>query len=251
MVDKIISFFLAILSSVIPASSSKIEQLISPTPIPEVTEITTPDVIEVSFENQNYLIYYSQINGKKISLIPNFKSKKVTSSIYSENKCKIAINGGFYTTDEKPLGLYISNGKSYQENIVNNNLLTGYFYLDSNNQPKISNEYNSESKNIFQSGPYYLNSNKIKMIEDKESRRSVIVEDEHANIYAVSVLLKDNQYGGPLLSDLGSIIFSVTYPFKAVKALNLDGGSASSYLDAYNFHVSELTPVGSVICVTL
>ncbi len=218
---------------------------------PPVTIALPPqaqNIVEKNFENKDYLIYYTKISGNKIELIPNFTQKRSSLDIIKEAKCTSAINGGFYSKEGEPLGLFIANGKVYQEEAEDKTLLTGFFYLDETGQAVISSQAPEKSNSVFQTGPLMINPNKLSTIDDKPSRRSVLIENETGEIYALAVTDKEDQYSGPTLSDLPAILFSINDPFQVNKALNLDGGSASVYLEESGFTLSELQTIGSLIC---
>lgn len=208
------------------------------------------NVIEKNFENKDYLIYYTKISGKEIELIPNFSQKRTSSEIIKEARCKAAINGGFYSKEGEPLGLFIANGKVYAEaETENKTLLAGFFSLDDSGQAIISSIAPEKSNFAFQAGPLIINSNKLSTVDDKPSRRSVLAESLNGEIYTLEITDKEDQYSGPTLSDLPAILFSIIEPFQVNKALNLDGGSASVYLEESGFALSELQTIGSMICV--
>lgn len=218
------------------------------TPIPIITVINPTNTTTVDFENNKYQIFYSKISGKTIELIPNFSQKKLAQDIVAQNSCKVAINGGYYTEEGRPLGLFISGGNSYSDDVSNSPLLTGYFYLDQSGNPIIDSTYNRQSSLIMQTGPFIINDKKLTTQIDEETRRSLLVQDIQGDLYAVAITKNDSFYSGPTLSNLPPILFSIETPFKVVKGLNLDGGSASVYFGEDGFKLTELSNIGSLLC---
>lgn len=220
---------------------------LSPTVKP-IPSLKPTNFFEVEFNQQKYIVYFFPLIDRKIEIIPNFSQKRLAKAMVKEAGCLYAINGGFYTKEEEPLGLFVVNGKVYSTNMSKSSFLNGYFYLDEQNRPQISSNQPQTSKNVIQAGPFIDNSFYLKISADEEARRTVIVETEENGLYAFSIIKKDTPYFGPLLADLPPLLFSINSPLKVKKALNLDGGSASVYFES-DFHLSELSPVGSLICV--
>lgn len=218
------------------------------TPVPTTKIINPQNTITVNFENNKYQIFYSKLSGKQITLISNFTQKKLSQDIVADNKCKTAINGGYYTQDNKPLGLFKTNGIEYSSIVSDSSLLTGYFYIDTTGKPVIDSDYSHQSLTVLQTGPLLIYNTKLATAIDEQARRSALIQDLNGDIWAVSITEEGNLYNGPTLSDLPPILFSIEKPFKVVKALNLDGGSASAYFGEDGFKLSELSTVGSIFC---
>lgn len=219
-------------------------------PTPTITPIVPINVLEIDYQGTTYLIYYSILSGKKIKLIPNFDQKLSAKSLVKENNCLAAINGGFYTPEGEPLGLFITDNKIYnEEETINKTLLTGFFYLDEQGNPKIGNTYFSGSLLVLQAGPLIINNYPLSTIIDEQARRSVIVEDTQGNYYILAIIVKDDLYLGPSLEDLPPLLFSIEKPFQVSTALNLDGGSSAVYFGEDKIVLSELSSVGSILCL--
>lgn len=217
-----------------------IDILASPTPLPKNSVVFKSGGLD-------YVIFHSKISDKSLKIIPNFKEKKSSKTIIEENNCQTAINAGFYTEDSKPLGLFINSGEKLGSEVNDNSLLTGFFYIN-NNKPDIEFNYPSQSEIIIQSGPLLINNNPLKTKVDEQARRTVIAKDVSQNLYALSVVLKEEIFSGPTLSNLPQILFNAPLPFKIDMALNMDGGSASVYFVKNEANLSEFTTVGSIIC---
>lgn len=251
---KIIFIILAIALAGFIAYSKNNNTTITPSPTPGATGFfPTPsnakNRLEIIHNNQTYNIFYSPISKQIIELIPNFTQKASSEDLISEHKCKAAINGGFYTTDNSPLGLFIANGKKYSSEVINDrNLLTGFFWLDSDNNLMISIESPQNSDLVIQTGPIFYKNFPFNAPVDEYARRSLVAHDSENNYYLLIVTLKDDIYSGPQLTDLGEIIFSNDNPLILAEAINMDGGSASTFFDS-GFHIQELSSIGSLLCI--
>ncbi len=254
--NKIITFIfiIIIVFAIIAYSKTFNEQALENTPTPTITGFfPTPadakNVIEVSYNNEEYYVFYSPINNRSIELIPNFTQKIASSDLINNHKCSAAINGGFYTTENTPLGLFIANGKQYTPEIINDrNLLTGFFSVDNNGSPAIGSVKPDTNQLVIQTGPLLLRDIPFNARIDENARRSLIVKDSTDTFYLVMITLKNDIYSGPFLSHLPGILFSISDPFSIEVAINLDGGSASTFYDD-DFHIPELSNIGSLICI--
>ena len=206
--------------------------------------------ISVSYRGNEYVLYYSNISNKNIAIISNFSDQKSALAISKENNCAVASNGGFYTENDKPLGLFKVDGKVVSPEKTVTSLINGYLYIDAEYNPHISRSYPDNAPSIIQSGPFYSSNSVISTVNDKPARRVVIAETATGAYYLLAITAKGLTTSGPLLSDIGAILFSITDPFKIASAVNLDGGAASYYRGSDGYELNELTHVGSVICVT-
>ena len=214
-----------------------------------VLPINTQEAINISYENREYFVYLDGLSGKTIRLIPNFLEEKSTKKIVEENDCLLAINGGFYTKKGKPLGLFMVDGKKYENISSDKTLLTGFFYLDAKGEPNIANTFPNTALTAFQSGPLFFQDKAASTKDDEPARRAVLIEARDKKIYAAIVVFKENRFSGPYLSDLPAIVFKIKEPFTVSRILNLDGGSASFFYTKDGVYFQEQTNVGSIICV--
>ncbi|MBI4137430.1 phosphodiester glycosidase family protein [Candidatus Roizmanbacteria bacterium] len=206
--------------------------------------------IEIPYKQSTYILYYSFLSNRGLQIIPNFSDKLSAQTQSEKNNCRIASNGGFYTTSDTPLGLLKINYTLISGEITESHLINGFFYLDESGDPHIDRHYPVTAPTVMQSGPYFSSGSAISTVNDKPARRTVLLETTSGEYIVAAVTAKEATTSGPLLSDLPVILFSITTPFQVEKALNLDGGSASFYRDADGFTLSEFTHVGSLICAT-
>lgn len=220
-------------------------------PIAPLSPTTAPapeNSVLVDFNSQSYRIYYTKLSGKKISLIPNFDTQQDALTVAQENNCASATSGGFYTENNKPLGFFKVDGTVISAAVSDTKLLTGYFYLDEQGDPKITYQIPANYSTAFQTGPYIIYDKPFSTVNDKQARRIVIVETDQQDYYSTAIILEGDELYGPTLRDLPPILFSIETPFTVSRALNLDGGKASFYFNGETT-LSELTPVGSVMCI--
>jgi hypothetical protein len=223
--------------------------------IPEQTGAnTTPspspkNSIEIRFDERDYILAYESLNGKTISLIPNFTEKRSASAIAEENSCTVASSGGFYTKEDRPLGFFKANNEVVAQKVNNSTLLTGYFYVDGRGEAYIDSEAEGTHPIILQSGPLFTSDRPYPTRTDEYARRNMVIEDINGHEYIATIFSAENSYDGPQLMDMPDILFSISSPFRVQRALNLDGGSASFFKSSNGFEVSEIVAVGSVICL--
>lgn len=213
---------------------------------------------EITFAQQQLVIYLVEIEKfSKVSLIPNFTRKENGLTSVEKNSCKKAVNGGFYTPDGKPLGLFLTEEREWGK-AISSNLATGFFFQEKNGQrfiSKIKPENFSGLDFILQTGPLItVGDYQLKLVSDEKTRRMLLALDKSGRLYIISVSGKDNSFDGPFLSDLPQIfnLEEIQRRLVLTTLLNLDGGAASYFYvsDAQNkFSLSEITPVGSFLCV--
>lgn len=220
--------------------------------------ISNLKIINTQLNNENYVIYSLPIlQDKKISLIANFTKKEFGQNIAEAQNCIAAINGGFYTKTDTPLGLFSVNGVTISKE-VQSNLVNGFFWENEKGVrfiEKTSPTNTSQFHFIFQSGPFITVGNyQLKTVNDEMDRRSLIGKDGDNNFYIISITQKENSLRGPPLSDI-PLIFSqetVQKELPLTQLLNLDGGSASFFYatdSKSKFVLSELTSIGSLLCI--
>jgi len=134
----------------------------------------------------------------------------------------IAINGGFFDTEYKPLGLRI--GQSHQYSKLKSISWWGIFYI-AHNKPHLSNfsYYKAHRHNIdfaIQSGPRLLIDGKSPKLKPGIAERTAlgITKDNH-------VILLVTERSAMTTVTLAALMKSA--PLFCEQALNLDGGSSS------------------------
>lgn len=166
--------------------------------------------------------------------------------------CRNAINGNFYTTDYKSIGLVQINGTLVSSRIESA-FFDGFLSIDTNAQGEIGLEPDYAMANILQSGPLLIKNGELPSLiiqQDKQSRRSVALTTDTQDLYFLSVFNNDSRFSGPYLEDLPEIIARIAEQENVdiVWALNLDGGSASA-IKSSNILLPEFRTVKTIICI--
>lgn len=181
-----------------------------------------------------------------------------------QNNCRYGINGGFYTTDDKPLGLFRSHGETLSKQIESS-LLTGVFYQTADNslfidtttfaRGPLANGARTDSLSFaLQSGPYFTTESGLKIKDDEYARRMLVAQDAQGDFSFIAITEQENTHSGPLLADLPNIIKELNsinlnaIPYTLNAILNLDGGSASAFYSQNGTKLMEITPIGSLLC---
>ncbi len=245
------STILAFILAIFGVSNSPNVNIPSSAPSPIVT-----NKFEIEFNQNKYFIYLQKITDpKNLSLISNFSEKTSSSEIMKIHNCSYGINGGFYTPDNKALGLFIIEDMLYGYKSTST-LVNGYIFKGRSGKLYISSspdEENDPAVFIMQSGPYFTPSTKLKIIDDQPARRMLVGKTDNDDFYFLTITTFDNTLSGPLLGDLPQIISVLNSQLNARRytlnaLLNLDGGSASAFYSDTGTQLSELTPIGSFLC---
>ncbi|HLB60439.1 MAG TPA: phosphodiester glycosidase family protein [Patescibacteria group bacterium] len=203
----------------------------------------------ITFEDNDYNLYIADITDRDVSLIPNFTEKQSASTLAQANNCRGATSGGFYTPENKPLGLFIADGKTYANEVSETRLLSGFFSVTDSGVLLLSDEAIAGVRHSVQSGPLLQRNQAFSTVRDEPARRIVVAQNDSGATFLIAVTETDNIHSGPFLRDLPDIIFSLNEPTQFTNVLNLDGGAASYYQDSTKVRLSELTTVGSIICI--
>jgi exopolysaccharide biosynthesis protein len=212
-----------------------------------------PNIADIQYSSQGIQYGISRIIIKDplhVSLLVN-KDKMTTREFKQLYDCVAITSGGFYNMDYSPLGLVISNGtivQPFQKNL----LLNGVFSVK-DGVPSITNEPIDGATLALQSGPrLYRNGAPLSLsiINDEPARRIVAITTPDNEILLLAFYQLDNLFLGPLLGDLPHHVslFQSSTKTSIIDALNLDGGSASSFDNAQT-SLDELTTVGSFFCL--
>jgi uncharacterized protein YigE (DUF2233 family) len=239
-------------------STREVLSLKAPTPTVTPTIIPLAKVINITYQSIPYTILAFPIEATaSVSLIPNFTQKEFPENVASQSNCMVAINGGFYTGANKPLGLFYQD-ETLTNQYAKSGVANGFFVQTKLGQRFITHLTPTELTGLdfaMQTGPFIkVNPKGLGIINDSRSRRSLLGVDEENKVYLISIRNSNSSFGGPYLSDI-PIIFNqqeLQQELPLVQILNLDGGSASFFYssDGENeYTLPALSPVGSVICV--
>ncbi|MCR4329278.1 MAG: phosphodiester glycosidase family protein [Candidatus Roizmanbacteria bacterium] len=211
-----------------------------------VTEPVLPTVIHGAIQ-YSYILFH----GSENAVVIQNTEQEDFAAITERLACQYAINGNFYTTDYKPIGLVQINGTLVSSQIESV-FFDGYLSIDTKAHGEIGLEPDYEMANVLQSGPLLIKNGEISSLtvqEDKQSRRSIALTTDTKDLYFVSVFKNDSRFSGPYLEDLPEIIAQIAEKehINVVWALNLDGGSASA-IKTPNRLLPEFKIVETVIC---
>ena len=185
----------------------------------------------VTWNDVTYRFEYFEIYDiSQLSLIANFTQKKSSELLIRENNCQNAINGGFYDTNNKPLGLFINS--TLNTSSITSALVNGYIAIA--NRPTIDFDLPENPTIALQTGPMLMmDGKKLKLIiaNDEYARRMIAGITSKGTLVFMTIFVPETEVQGPQLADLPDIIekISTRLPNKIVNAINLDGGNASIF----------------------
>ncbi len=224
----------------------------SSTPVPNDT-ISTQKLSTVTVHEETYVYaFFETTSTARISLVPNFSEKMGSSTMIGDLGCQQAINGGFYDTSDRPLGLFITNNQTLR-NQVANTLINGFIWATRNGAAGITRELPAGPFAFaLQTGPLLMLNGSalpLKLKSDEHARRMVAAKTPKGFAF-IALYSEDSAFGGPFLVDLPEVIqaIDVREHFDMIDAINLDGGSASAFANGETT-LSELKPIGSLFCV--
>jgi hypothetical protein len=190
---------------------------------------------------------------KNISLLSNFTDKLLSSELAKNNGCVQYINGNFYDTSDRPLGLW-KNGSTILRNALSNRTFNGFFSVNLDNSTSIGFDEPENAGLALQSGPMLIAEAltlPLKIQNDEGARRMIVAKGRSQMLIFISVYHPDSTYQGPTLTDLPDIVEAIgdKEAWSITDAINLDGGSASAFSNGTTT-LQELSPIGSMICIT-
>ena len=179
-------------------------------------------------------------------MIPNWQKPEAFKKIIFDNKCKYAINGGFYDTNNKPIGLVISNNQTLNPG-HKNYLFNGYL-----SNLGIESVPPNMATWAIQTGPLLWQNEKplkVNTTNDKLARRSVAIATTDNQLHFAILYNSQASVLGPHLNDLPKIIMKLGQleQLEIKKAINLDGGQASAFYDG-RLMLEESDPVSTILC---
>lgn len=197
--------------------------------------------------------YFIVDQNNTIKLIPNLVKQASSISAAQEHKCTFLSSAGFYSTDSKPIGLFVADSTQinpYQPNA----LLNGFFSVSRFGVASIKSIPPQDIPHIaIQSGPLLIVDGQPKRLtirDDEPARRVVIAETSNHSVIFLVLYSLENTFKGPKLADVPIHLKEIEkiVHISIIHALNLDGGSASAFI-IHDTSLTEFTPVGSFFCV--
>lgn len=218
----------------------------SPAPSPHAN-----NPVLIDYNGKKYSMYRQIITAPgMLRLIPNFEEQKTARQIMQENKCLYGANGGFYTPDHRPVGLFLADGQNFGALSPNNALLNGIIYQNRGGLLEIRNLSEPIEINaidfMLQTGPRIVAKGRLTIRNDEPARRVLLAHIDSGSWYFIALTDADNTNSGPLLGDLPMILSQELAGFD--EAINLDGGSASAFFADDGTVLGEITPIGSFLC---
>ena len=213
----------------------------SPSPLPTPTLSTstiTWNDISYGFE------YFEVMDISKLTLIANFTQKKSSELLLKENDCQYAINGGYYDTNSKPLGLFVN--PLLKTPTINIALVNGYVFLTT--KPMVTFDLPENPSLAVQTGPMLMvDRKKLKLAikNDEYARRMIAGISSKDTMIFMTIFIPEAKVQGPKLADLPDILERSNLDM--VSAINLDGGNASMFKNK-NVFIQEISSVGSLFC---
>ena len=121
---------------------------VAPTPMP--TKNVTQEVGEFEYA------FFDTGKYDESNLIYNYEAKTAGRDLVANSECKAAINGGFYDTANRPLGLVIVDGKQFFQNRPNK-VFDGYVYKDRTGRMGIAERpIYANMEDVVQTGPMLM-----------------------------------------------------------------------------------------------
>lgn len=212
------------------------------------------DNFEIESEGQKILVHWFEANPDSTFLIPNFEEKLPASEAKDKYQCDSLVSGGFYSKEDNPIGLF-QNDDGSLGGWQKNDLLNGIFSINHLGVPRITRVVPKDILRIgLQSGPILKENGSyidLQMRNDSPERRVVVFTTGENRSYFAIFYDPESNFLGPTLEGLPSVLkeFEAQTGIKIADALNLDGGSASSFYHD-DFELGEISYSGSFFCVT-
>ena len=222
---------------------------------PEVLGVPSPNPgIDLEWRGSDIRAYYFQAKeSSKIRLLPNFTEKKTSREIFEEEGCSALVNGGFYTPESTPTGLFISESVQVKE-FVASQLSNAVFSVNDFETPRITRQPPDDPLRLaVQAGPLLVENaliQDLKLVRDEEARRVVVgVTGSNETVFVV-FYNQASTFTGPRLDDLPELLdsFQQKVGISLADAMNLDGGAASSFI-TQDVSLLEVSPIGSYFCI--
>lgn len=213
------------------------------------------DTLLVDLRGGEYSVSWFKVNDvSKLTLFPNFEERMSAREAKKSHNCKSLVNGGFYSKEHKPIGLFVSEGKTLSMQ-TDNYLFNGVFGVGKDGSVEITDgRVREQMRFAVQAGPILIKDGIVREIKDisgSGERRTVVALTQTDEVYFFEVYKPESAYLGPTLSDMPEIVRLIGEKsgIKITNALNLDGGSASAFLTD-SVSLGELSPIGSYFCLS-
>lgn len=210
--------------------------------------------VDLEWKGSDIRAYYFQVKeASKIRLLPNFAEKKTSREIFEEEGCSALVNGGFYTPESIPTGLFISEAVQVKK-FVASQLLNAVYSVNDFETPRITRQPPKDPLRLaVQAGPFLVENGLIQdlnLVHDEEARRVVVGVTGSNETVFVGFYNQASSFTGPRLDDLPELLVSFQQKtgISLADAMNLDGGAASSFI-TQDVSLLEVSPIGSYFCI--
>jgi len=224
-------------------------------PSPEVLGIPIPKGgIEIKINDRSYQAQFVVVeNAQAISLLPNFEEKQTSQVLLEKAQCSVLVNGGYYTSEGSPTGLFITETKQLKR-YIETSLSNAVYSINDFETPRITRLTPQDPLRVaLQNGPLLIENDevlKLSLKRDEEARRVIVgVTGENETVFII-IYDANSVFMGPRLQELPEVLelFEKNSQIDLADAMNLDGGSASSFI-SQEISLRELSPIGSYFCI--
>ncbi len=209
--------------------------------------------LEFKVDDRNILVSFVKVEKiDNLKLIANFSEKLTHTEAKEKYNCQTLVNGGFYTTDYKPTGMFISQYQQMQ-GFKKSALANGVLSVNDFATPRITPSVPKDRLRIaLQNGPLLIENDaekKLAIKNDTPARRIVAAVTGTNELYFISLSETDSSFMGPKLIDTPTLLtrFEKEINIDIADAINLDGGNASVFISKET-NLSSSTLVGSYFC---
>lgn len=183
---------------------------------------------------------------KRLQLFSNLEQKLGSAELIKINSCSFLVNAGFYDEQNQHLGWFQVNGRELSRR-RESRLFDGFLSIVAGRaaidfSPAPAADYG------VQSGPVLVHQGqplKLKLKDDQLRRRIVAAINSDDQLIFMVILSPQSDYAGPLLTDLPEVVLAINP--NIVSAINLDGGSASAFIDP-ELSLKEYQRLGGYFC---
>lgn len=220
--------------------------------------------IRVNLEDRNIDLYVATLNDNYqanifLQPIPNQFFAKSLDELAISEKAIVAINGGFYTRNFQPAGLFIQNNITLRKLSKERLLATCVKVNGDKLLLETQRENCLDAANAMQTGPLLINDGKedeaIKLLQQRAAKLKTFFDANRRTVLAQAndhklVVITTSPCS---LADLTQILKDYPSTFgvnRIITAINLDGGSSTGMYIRFNadpFYFSELKNVKTFI----
>lgn len=209
--------------------------------------------IEGDFGRYRYGIY-TVAAAEAVRVGINVDLASSSAGLADKSSCTGLTSAAFYDTNNQPLGMLVSGGKTLVE-FHTNVLLNGVLGYDRDASEAVL-VYEPGTRNFIwavQAGPVLVMDQtpmRLQLKSDQQARRIVAGLTNDRELVVMVLVAHDSLFSGPLLVDLPALVMAVAARENLIitQALNLDGGTASAFLTP-TLKLKELKPIGSYLCL--